>query len=243
MEAAVKHLRFHLPGGQLVIESGNSSQEEIVSFSISVKQAPVGIQTTEHAVAMIVGAIKLLSQDSLQPKLISFRHQRQSSSNIYEKHLGVVPEFCGSFDGVVMDKQSFCQPIETGNATLYDIADHYLSSAAPNDEQRIDDQLRKVLLRLLQAQSSSLGAVAQAMCMHPRTLQRRLLSVGTTFESVRDDVRRTLAENYLRQPSIPLAHIAYALRYADQSILTRNCRRWFGQTPSAFRQSLKMLSQ
>ncbi len=36
--------------------------------------------------------------------------------------------------------------------------------------------------------------------MHPRTLQRRLQEEGTTFEEIKDEARRDLAERYLSQP-------------------------------------------
>jgi AraC-like DNA-binding protein len=71
--------------------------------------------------------------------------------------------------------------------------------------------------------------------MHQRTLQRKLSLVGATYEQMRDDVRRDLAGVYLAHDVIPIAHIAYLLGYADQSVLTRSCLRWFGKTPMAIR--------
>ena len=85
---------------------------------------------------------------------------------------------------------------------------------------------------------SCLEDVADLLNMHPRTLQRRLTSEGTTFERVRDDARRRLAEIYLANDVVPLAHVAQLLGYASQSVLTRSCLRWFGKTPLAMRQQV-----
>ena len=75
--------------------------------------------------------------------------------------------------------------------------------------------------------------------MHPRTLQRALASEGVTFESLRTEVYREAMLTYLRDTDIPLAEVARALGYADQSVLTRTCARWFGTTPARIRKSGK----
>ena len=54
-----------------------------------------------------------------------------------------------------------------------------------------------------------------------------------------DDVRRELAERYLRDTRITLSHLARELGYAEQSVLTRSCRRWFGRGPAAYRKELQ----
>ena len=86
--------------------------------------------------------------------------------------------------------------------------------------------------------NAAIEDVANMLHMHPRTLQRRLTTEGTTFEKVRDDVRRRMAEIYLANEVVPLAHVAHLLGYANQSVLTRSCLRWFGKTPLAMRQQV-----
>src|SRR3546814_20077315 len=71
--------------------------------------------------------------------------------------------------------------------------------------------------------------------LHPRTLQRYLEVEGTRFDALRDDVQRELAQRYLCETRIPMTPLAGLLDYAEQSVQTRACRRWFGQTPSALR--------
>jgi AraC-like DNA-binding protein len=63
--------------------------------------------------------------------------------------------------------------------------------------------------------------------MHPRTLQRRLRSEGRSFESIKDEVRRDVALRYLRQGDMPLTRVAEKLGYAETSVLSRSCYRWF----------------
>ena len=74
--------------------------------------------------------------------------------------------------------------------------------------------------------------------MHPRTLQRRLREEGTTFEDMKDEARRDLAQRYLSHPDVPLTQVSALLDYSEQSALVRSCRRWFQATPRALRASL-----
>ena len=80
--------------------------------------------------------------------------------------------------------------------------------------------------------------VADALSMHPRTLQRRLREEGTTFEDIKDEARKDLAQRYLAYPDVPLAQVTAVFDYSEQSALTRSCQRWFHTTPSALRANL-----
>ena len=84
----------------------------------------------------------------------------------------------------------------------------------------------------------SRGEVAKALHMHPRTLQRRMREEGTTFEAIKDEARRDLAQRYLSQPDLPFTQITALLGYSEQSAFGRSCRRWFDMTPREARARL-----
>nr|WP_231608634.1 helix-turn-helix domain-containing protein [Mycobacterium shottsii] len=63
-----------------------------------------------------------------------------------------------------------------------------------------------------------------------------LAAEGTNFNAVVDDVRREMTERYLRDTDMTRTHLARQLGYAEQSVLSRACQRWFGATPAALRE-------
>ena len=78
--------------------------------------------------------------------------------------------------------------------------------------------------------------VASALHISTRTLQRRLEEEGTSFQQLRDDTRRELAQQFLQEPgSNSLSRVAEMLGFEDQSNLFRACKRWFGESPSRYR--------
>ncbi|MBN7561255.1 helix-turn-helix domain-containing protein, partial [Mycobacteroides abscessus] len=50
-----------------------------------------------------------------------------------------------------------------------------------------------------------------------------------------DQIRREAAERLLSDTDLSLDHLSRQLGYAEQSVFTRSCKRWFGTTPSAYR--------
>ncbi|MEO6898311.1 MAG: AraC family transcriptional regulator [Caldimonas sp.] len=78
-------------------------------------------------------------------------------------------------------------------------------------------------------------AIAVALNVSDRTLQRRLQGEGTSFHQLLDDVRKELAQRHLRKPDSSIKLVAELLGFEDQSNLFRACRRWFGESPGQYR--------
>ena len=100
--------------------------------------------------------------------------------------------------------------------------------------------LRKLQIELLERipnSRSSLGEIASALHLTPRTLQRRLGSFGFTYQEVLDGVREQLALRYLRYFTLSLAETAILLGFSNQSAFTRAFRHWMQMTPMEFRNS------
>jgi AraC-like DNA-binding protein len=82
-----------------------------------------------------------------------------------------------------------------------------------------------------------LAEVAAAQHVSPRTLIRRLKRAGTSFQAIRDDVRQTVARDFLLNSDLAISRIASRLGYQDPSNFGRAFRRWHGVSPRAFRAS------
>ncbi|UBV18154.1 AraC family transcriptional regulator [Mycolicibacterium fortuitum] len=77
---------------------------------------------------------------------------------------------------------------------------------------------------------SSLDLTVEEVALHlhyaTRTLRRHLEREGTTYRAVLDEVRRSVADNLLRDRTIPHYVIAHRLGYQDWSSVVRARRRW-----------------
>jgi AraC-like DNA-binding protein len=89
---------------------------------------------------------------------------------------------------------------------------------------------------------SPLGAkdLACKLGVSPRQLFRRLQAEGTTCQKLVDDIKFSRARHLLAAGDAPVAEIAFALGYPDQSSFTRAFARWSGMPPSEWRKTSKM---
>jgi AraC-like DNA-binding protein len=94
----------------------------------------------------------------------------------------------------------------------------------------VRDLLRGALPTLL-----TLDDVAARLALSPSTLHRKLHCEGQSFQSVKDQLRMTLAHHALTRTEQPVKQIARVLGFADRASFQRTFLNWTGQTPGACR--------
>ena len=91
-------------------------------------------------------------------------------------------------------------------------------------------QVKRVLHDALRSDDAQVEAVAKQLGLTGRSLQRRLKDEGTSFQVVREDVRRQLAHRYL-DDGLAIAEISFLLGFSEPSAFFRAFKRWTGLTP------------
>ncbi|MCV2882985.1 AraC family transcriptional regulator [Actibacterium sp. XHP0104] len=84
-------------------------------------------------------------------------------------------------------------------------------------------------------QNCRLVDAADAFRMTPRTLMRRLDAEGTSFQAIKDALRRDIAIRDLRETRKTVDQIAEDLGFSSATNFHRAFRRWTGDTPGAHR--------
>jgi AraC-like DNA-binding protein len=83
----------------------------------------------------------------------------------------------------------------------------------------------------------SLKDAAQFFSVSPRTLIRRLVAEGVTYQALLDEAKGEMACWYLNKTSLPISSIADRLGFVDDANFSRSFRRWRGKTPLEYRKS------
>ncbi len=104
-------------------------------------------------------------------------------------------------------------------------------------DELVGERVRRQLQRC-QPDWPDLATTAKALHISPSTLQRRLALDGTSFQSLKDELRRDLAIVRLNTSSEPLAALAYDLGFADSAAFQRAFKNWTGSAPGAYRRGL-----
>jgi AraC-like DNA-binding protein len=94
--------------------------------------------------------------------------------------------------------------------------------------------------KLLSSGKAKKQTIAKVLALSVRTLSRRLADEGTTYEEVVDQLRRTLALQYLKDPGMSISQIAWLLGYEGSSSFTHAFKRWTGRSPFVARNEKRL---
>ncbi|WP_166416804.1 AraC family transcriptional regulator [Cochlodiniinecator piscidefendens] len=85
--------------------------------------------------------------------------------------------------------------------------------------------------------AATLTQTASAMHMTPRTLIRRLHADGTSFQAIKDALRRDIAIRDLQAGRKSVEAIAHDVGFSSAANFHRAFQRWTGSTPSSYRKA------
>jgi AraC-like DNA-binding protein len=83
--------------------------------------------------------------------------------------------------------------------------------------------------------STNMDTIAQQLHVTTRTLRRKLNDEGTSFQALKDNVRRDTAIHLLSQPNIPISDISRQLGFSEPAVFTRAFKLWTGVSPKIYR--------
>ncbi len=100
-------------------------------------------------------------------------------------------------------------------------------------------QIRLLLDRRLSSGLPDMISVASSLNMTRQTLRRKLQAEGTSFQQIKDWVRRDAAIYHLTQQTMPVSDVAQLVGFSDPGVFVRAFRNWMGVTPGEFRTGIK----
>jgi AraC-like DNA-binding protein len=107
--------------------------------------------------------------------------------------------------------------------------------AAPGETDSAALLVRRVIGTSLGQDKITIGYLAAALGLTPRTLQRRLSGEGTSLRRLLREHRQAMADLHVGGGRRSQASIAEALGYSDGTAFWRAFKSWNQTTPSAYR--------
>lgn len=238
---ASSYIFVHSPAVRFALQAvaGQPAQVDLC-FAIEMSALVPHAQTLELSLGLMVQGLRLLRGDQASPLLLLFPHARLGPPASYAASYGCACRFGAERAALRLWRRDLERPILSHDPHVRAMAETYLAQQFPAPEQAFADRVRALVRHLLDAGQASQRQIAEALSVHPSTLQRRLAAEGWHFEQIVDELRRDkLLELLRRDARLSLTQIALMLGYSEQAALTRSCKRWYGCTPSALRQQAK----
>jgi AraC-like DNA-binding protein len=116
---------------------------------------------------------------------------------------------------------------------LSDRADALLKTLESRQSTR--GRVESLLMPVLHTGEASMSTIAGKMGLSRQTLFRKLKSEGVTYEKVLDELRQTMALDYLNGKKVSVNETAYLVGFSDPAAFSRAFKRWTGRSPGKHR--------
>jgi AraC-like DNA-binding protein len=189
--------------------------------------------------AIAVQLCRMVCGEQFNPTRISFRHPVPPNAHAYYEFFRCHLDFDAEATELVMPIALADEELPGFNPQLVHTFDELIIEyLRQRDRADIVGRVRGAIFEELPSGEVSLEKTAAMLNVSSRNLARKLANEGTSFKALLNQVRRELAEKYIRDRSLTLTEISFLLGFAEISSFSRAYKGWSGSSPSAHRDAL-----
>ena len=212
------------------------ADEYWVDVQIDFENGPVSNQSYDSLIAWLVHMAKWVSVTDVTPIKVCFSHSEHDDLGQYVEILSCPVEFNSHKTGLRFSEKDFLRPIPTANKDLAQYHERSVfESGDVMESNHFVNQVRATIKALVHTQKLKISDAADRFNMSARTFQRRLDENGWNFRDLTDEVRKSLAIEYVCQDKYTCQGVSEKLGYAESASFLRGFKRWYKCTPSEYR--------
>jgi AraC-like DNA-binding protein len=236
LETASRYARLLHAGA--VATYANDGATAWVTYDLPGCGALARRHLTERWLGGLVLLAGRLAGTAVRPREVWFRHPATPDVSPHRRIFGAALRFEQEVDAILMGPDALEIRVPTGDPRLLRVLDTHLSMLLPEVEPvDVAELVRRTVRDSPPGRRPAIGAVADALAMSPRSLQRLLGRAGTSYHRLVADVQEDLARQLMVESRLSPAEIAFTLGYSDASTFHRAFKRWTAQTPLGFRRA------
>ena len=212
-----------------------SGDEARLHFSFPDTLGDLRTPVTEAVVITVKNAIDHISMGSCEFLGVSFVHQEPEYAELAREMFNCNVAYGQDWAGIVMPATALSERLVTADPASFKQASRICQQELDKRKEQtsLAARVRRIMLES-QNGFPSLSVTARMLNMTPRTLHRRLIDEGTSFHTIFDELRHSLAIQYLRNSDLTIQEVAYNVGYADPANFRRAFKRWENMSPSDY---------
>lgn len=210
------------------------------TITVSVDIVGVARNRQRQIIELLLGIgfrIGRLRAQGSRVRAVSLPHAIRGSADRHRRFFGVPVYENQPVGALHLDATDWNRRAPNDNPELGRVIETHLEKTFPAPAQRLTDRVISALRPLLGSPQANRFDIARILAIEPRTLHRRLRAEGNSFQSIKDDMRKEMALQYLTESDATLEQLTVMLGFPEQSSLSRACRKWFGVPPTVLRKS------
>ena len=240
--ALEKQARYHnLVTDFIQLHLEDVGDETVLYWETADDSLPLEHHLVESIFCSLVITLNEISRNTLHINEIHFMHSTPADLSEYEQVFHCPLIFNQSRSAIYFDTLSLTEPLILANPQLlerFEQVARELQAQQSNAQQWTDQVAANIRQTLMQGEKPQLNNAAEALHVSTRQLQNKLKEEGTTYQEVLDEVRKSMALDYLRDAQLSVCQIAFLLGFSEQSTFNHAFKRWTGQTPGVFRKNV-----
>ncbi len=224
--------------GELRLEEGQAA----VIVDNRIGQAPERRFADETFLVMVHGLMCWLAGKRVPLSQAEFAQPKpphaQEYTVMYSQHV----RFDAPRTAIRFDAKFLASPVVQNGETLKRFLRHAPQSVflKYKNEDSWTARLRRRLRGSIGAQEwPDLEGVAREFHVAPTTLRRRLVAEGTSYQGIKDELRRDAAIHHLSSGALSVAEIGRLLGFRESSAFHRAFKKWSGVQPGQYRLAMR----
>ena len=192
----------------------------------------------QNIISTFVTISRFLTQNSEELTAVAkFTDAPSRPLSCYENILDIPVMFNQPHNQLCIPAFLLATPVSTANTTARRLAEAECEKllAELDRGQDLVTQIRRNIDSM--NAYPTLAVMARTLNSSPRTVNRQLAQLNTTYQNIIDEARREKALQLLMETRTSVEEIAPQLGYNDPSNFGRAFRRWLGMSPRAFRKN------
>lgn len=232
LDFVANHPRYVRGAGAYLIDLG----EEGILVGHRVHHPGLRGSVLFSAAAIAFGRKVCAELCNVEPARVLLSLSEPDDASAYRKAFGQGKLiFAAQHFGLVYSRSALARPIPTADPRLHAEIRAFVAERWNFLQPDIRDRVMRVLVPSVLAGTPSLKATAELLVMHPRTLNRALLSRGFSFREAVNEARFEMASQLLRDTQISVSSLAQMLGYSEVSAFTRFFSGMAGLSPTEWK--------
>lgn len=210
--------------------------EAVITVAFSDPQSDWDHTTTDCCLLILHRFFSWLVGRQLELTQVSLSGAANRGEDDYRRLFGTDVAFNCAFNGLHFDRRQLEIPIVQNQHTL----DDYLENIVDHlhefpDNNSYSGQIRRLINEAHEQSIPDFSTVARLFDSNTQTLRRQLRAEGTSYQTLKNNIRREAAIHYLKHSQHSIDEIANLVGYSEISSFHRAFKKWTGRTPSEYR--------
>lgn len=214
-----------------------SREEALFSFQVSDPSRKITYHLTDSLLSSIYQIIQKLSGSKQKIKHVSFPQVKPNDDAYYRNLFQTDLLYGQKHPSIIFETSVLDLPVLYRNRKLLQIMEAHAAKVMCDLhlEHSFSEYVSSTIIKKLDGRIPRIEVISKEIGVSIRSMQFKLKEEGTNYRELLAQIRKKMAEEYLKNPSFTITEISYVLGFMEPGAFHTAFKKWTGQTPGQYR--------